>query len=268
MSANPGSIDTHSASELERDTDAIRADMNRTLDEIERKLSPGQLLDRSLGYLREHGGDIAHKVGETVRQNPVPVLMTAAGLLWMIAATYRSSSTRDERQDARSGLQPEYGTGLDSDADGAAGGVSEKLKNTAASAGERVRSSGHAISDRARATTTAATSTVKNAIDSTRGQTQRARQGFKHMVDEQPVALGAIGLAVGAILGAALPTTEWENRTLSQARERALSKAKELGEQKYEDLRETVRGAATSPGSSASRNGGAQQEREQYAGRV
>ena len=39
--------------------DQIRADMDRTLDALERKLSPSQLLDRSLDYLRAHSGDMS-----------------------------------------------------------------------------------------------------------------------------------------------------------------------------------------------------------------
>ncbi len=45
--------------QLERAAERLRADLDRTLDALERKLSPSQLLDRSLAYLREHGGDMA-----------------------------------------------------------------------------------------------------------------------------------------------------------------------------------------------------------------
>ena len=70
----------------------IRADLDRTLDALERKLSPSQLLDRSLAYLREHGGDMAVALGDSVRRNPVPILLTVAGLGWLIVSSVR---TRD-----------------------------------------------------------------------------------------------------------------------------------------------------------------------------
>ena len=45
----PGSgRSNRSTTELEREGEEIRADLDRTLDEIERKLSPGELLDRSV----------------------------------------------------------------------------------------------------------------------------------------------------------------------------------------------------------------------------
>ena len=64
---------------------AIRADLDRTLDALERKLSPSQLLDRSLAYLRDHGGDMARNVGDAVRRNPVPILLAVAGIGWLVA---------------------------------------------------------------------------------------------------------------------------------------------------------------------------------------
>ena len=48
--------------QLERAADRIRADLDRTLDALERKVSPSQLLDRSLTYLREHGGEMVDAV--------------------------------------------------------------------------------------------------------------------------------------------------------------------------------------------------------------
>ena len=78
--------------DIEREASEIRADMDRTLDALERKFSPGQLLDRSLGYLRTHGGDLTRTIGDTVKQNPVPILITAAGLTWLIASAVSSRS--------------------------------------------------------------------------------------------------------------------------------------------------------------------------------
>lgn len=83
--ANRPGGSNRSASELEREGEEIRADLDRTLDEIERKLSPGELLDRSVDFLRDHGSDFLAEAGETVRRNPVPVLLTAAGLALALA---------------------------------------------------------------------------------------------------------------------------------------------------------------------------------------
>lgn len=82
-----------STSDLEREGEEIRADLDRTLDEIERKLSPGELLDRSVEFLRDNGSDFLKEAGETVRRNPIPVLLTAAGLVWLTASVASSRSS-------------------------------------------------------------------------------------------------------------------------------------------------------------------------------
>ncbi len=92
-SERPGS--NRDPEQLERSAERIRADLDRTLDALERKLSPSQLLDRSLAYLRDHGGELAVAVGDSVRRNPVPILVTVAGLGWLIATAVRSRAAID-----------------------------------------------------------------------------------------------------------------------------------------------------------------------------
>ena len=79
--------------ELERNAEQIRADLDRTLNALERKLSPSQLLDRSLAYLRDHSGDLTRSVGEAVRRNPVPIVLAVAGR----STTTRSATNRRMR---------------------------------------------------------------------------------------------------------------------------------------------------------------------------
>jgi hypothetical protein len=268
MNTDTARIDGESA-DLERDTDAIREDMNRTLDEIERKLSPGQLLDRSLGYLREHGSGIADAVGQTVRRNPLPVFMTTAGLLWMMTATYRSSQA-----DAASRGSGDYGesdypesaggdydtgsaaSGRSSNASTGIEGIRAKASSGIESASNRVRNAEQAVGGRIREGATKAGDMARKTMQSTQQQTQRVQQSLRQMAEEQPLTLAAMGFAVGALLSAALPATEWEKRTLGQARERALSKAKELGEETYDELRDTLRGASAGSDSDRQREDG------------
>ena len=47
-----------------------------------------------------------------------------------------------------------------------------------------------------------------------------ARIGFDNMLEDNPVALGALGIAAGAMLGAILPSTESEDRWMGEMRDR------------------------------------------------
>jgi ElaB/YqjD/DUF883 family membrane-anchored ribosome-binding protein len=195
--------------ELEREADEIRADMDRTLDALERRLSPAQLLDRSLTYLREHGADLAREMTDTIKRNPVPALLSAAGVGWLVT-TILQSRRAGESAYAESEYEPS----------GHRGPIRERVAATR----ERIRSS-------------AAADKVSHAVSATRARTHVAQARLYALVEEQPIILGAVAVAVGAIIGAAIPETEYENRTVGQVRDRAMEKAKQMGERQYETLR-------------------------------
>jgi hypothetical protein len=211
--------------DLERQAEKIRADMDRTLDALERKFSPEQLLDRSLGYLRDHGGEITQTLGATMRNNPVPIVLTLAGVTWLVASSYNS------RQAPGQDLSSRF----------ARSGVGQKLQQRASTARERLHSSVESTRERLSTTRGAASGRVSGAMHSARDSARmRARQVQDRvytMMDDQPLVLGALAVAVGAIIGTAIPSTQYENRVLGQARDRTFSKAQELGEQQYENLR-------------------------------
>jgi Protein of unknown function (DUF3618) len=83
---DPGS---RSPAELEREVRESRADVERTLDAIQERLSPGQLVDQVAHYMRDNGGEFARNLGDTVRQNPVPVVLVGVGLAWMMLGSRR-----------------------------------------------------------------------------------------------------------------------------------------------------------------------------------
>ncbi|EHJ93528.1 DUF3618 domain-containing protein [Vreelandella boliviensis] len=71
--------------EIEKDINQSRERLDTTLNEIEERFSPQQLLNTSYEYLR-HGGanEFMANLGTTIKQNPLPFLVTTAGLGWMM----------------------------------------------------------------------------------------------------------------------------------------------------------------------------------------
>jgi hypothetical protein len=214
--------------EIEREASEIRENLGRTLDALERRFSPGQLLDRSLGYLRDHGGDLTNTIGDTVKRNPVPLLLTAAGLTWLVASAL--SSRRDEYYVLDlddEDLEDEDLDDLDiSEDDVEPATLRSRMKDRVQATRERLRAS------RARAA-----NKVSEAMDLTRERTAEVRGRLGTMMEEQPLVFGAIAVALGALIGAALPTTNVENRTVGRMRDRTLEKARQAGQREYENLR-------------------------------
>jgi ElaB/YqjD/DUF883 family membrane-anchored ribosome-binding protein len=73
---------------------------------------------------------------------------------------------------------------------------------------------------------------------------RRDRGSLARVADEAPMLLGALGVALGALFGAALPATEGEDRLLGRTRDQTLRRARELANQGYTKAREAAREAA------------------------
>jgi Protein of unknown function (DUF3618) len=72
------SAGSRSTEEIERELERTRSEIGETLDEIQRQLSPGQLLDQALRYFGEPR-QLAMGVGELIMRNPLPVTLIGLG---------------------------------------------------------------------------------------------------------------------------------------------------------------------------------------------
>ncbi len=212
---------------LEREIDQQRAEIGSIVQALENKLSPGQLLDSVLHYSKGHGGEFMGNLGRTVQANPVPTLLTGIGLLWLMTSQNRTSAPAYVETEASTG--PSLAEKARQQAAGIrekAGQIGESVTDTLGSARQRLSESGHQVGD------------------SLRQGAQRARGSFERMLDEQPLVLGAIGVAAGAALAAALPPTAQEDRMLGRASDRLTDQARHKVEEGYEKASEMGRDMA------------------------
>ena len=222
---------------LEREINQTRSEMSQTLDALERKLSPGQLLDQCLNAFGKHGGDLAQNFGNSVKQNPVPVALTAMGIIWMMVSSSRSSSVKTAYDDFNtSDSSDASATSISSRTTDKLKDTAETIKSKTAAARDKLMSSKDSLKD----TVSDASSKAANAAQF---QVRRAREEFNSLLEEQPLILGALGIALGAAIGAALPPTEQEDRLLGGVRDQTVSKVKELTSETYDQVRETVKHA-------------------------
>jgi hypothetical protein len=199
---------------LERSADRIRADLDRTLGALERRLAPSQLLDRSLAYLREHGGDMTRSVADACRRNPVPIMITVAGLGWLVASSIRKRDAIDVTP-----TTVDLDDGADLDDDDAFGDASSYEGSSSYRDSDTLRSKVH---DR---------------VAAARAQTRRAQYRAVSAVEESPFLFGGLAIAIGALLGAVIPSTQYEDQVVGQVRDRAVERAKQMGERQYQNLR-------------------------------
>jgi hypothetical protein len=78
---------TEDTAAIERDLRATRARLDSRLSELSQRLSPGQIVDEALHYMRSSGGaDFTRNLAETVRDRPLPVVLAALGIGWLMMA--------------------------------------------------------------------------------------------------------------------------------------------------------------------------------------
>jgi hypothetical protein len=182
--------------EIQAEIERTRREMDGTLNAIEHRLTPGQLYDQGMQYLRNNGGtEFVTNLGNQAKRNPMPVALVGIGLAWLMATQKAGPGTEPEFES--SGTEPELG-----------------LKQKAYRTKARLSETASAIGDRA-----------AGMRDSAREQVDRARSGLDTMMREQPLALGALGLAIGALAAALAPRTRYEDRVVGPMRDEVADKA-------------------------------------------
>lgn len=85
----------HRADELEEEIRRSRAHLDDTLHELESRLSPPRIkrsVKRHLPRSDGAGAGFLRNLGHSIRENPLPVLVTGVGLGWLVVSQLRSGS--------------------------------------------------------------------------------------------------------------------------------------------------------------------------------
>jgi uncharacterized protein YjbJ (UPF0337 family) len=116
----------------------------------------------------------------------------------------------------------------------AAGNAVGTVKEAASSAYEKVGELTDTVKDKASDLTDQAKQTATQLKNKARYQTRRAKTGFWQMMEENPLAVGAAVLTLGAIAGFSLPSTDKEDELLGETRDQFLDSVKETGQEVLE----------------------------------
>ncbi len=111
-----------------------------------------------------------------------------------------------------------------------AGSIADSTRESAAQAADVMRETAGSMADSMQRTA----STVS---ESARTAGQRTLQSGGALLDfcrEQPMVLAGLGLAVGAVIGALLPTNETEDQLMGEASDRVKERAQDLASEQYD----------------------------------
>ena len=159
---------------LEQEIDQQRDRIDALVDAVEARLKPRRLLDQALAYGRESGGlEMAERLGQTLKANPVPVAMTAIGLAWLAVEQTRRHTPKTPEPD---------------------------LPEDHESLADALHSAKHSLEQ----STQAARRKLHDLADGASAATQQVKQSANAVgqaVHRHPWAFAAAGLAAGALVG-------------------------------------------------------------------
>jgi ElaB/YqjD/DUF883 family membrane-anchored ribosome-binding protein len=201
---------------IEDDIRATRRSIDDKVERIQQRLSPSDLVDSVIDFARTNGGAIAGSVGRGVRENPVPVALIGAGVVWLALA----SRARHEH---------------DADA--------EDWSSSGESTGERLRHRAAAVREGVRERASEARERAGEIGHKARVQATRARRSSGRFVKDHPILVGAAGIALGAAIAASLPRTSREDDTFGERADRAKRAAKRAAVKEGRKVQEAAKSA-------------------------
>ena len=161
-------------------------------------------------------GDFAQELGEAARRNPLSAALIGAGVVWLLAGNKAISiplETGRRVGDFASDAVDMASRGLQSSGDTLASGISASQQAIVSGATQAVKTVNEgriSLSD-----------TVDQHADTVRDWSSDAfdnvRDNLATLLREQPIALGALGIVVGAAIAASLPISDIERDHLSDA---------------------------------------------------
>lgn len=228
---------TDSPDKIEAEVEANRANVESTLDALKSRLSVENIVNdatRFVGIDDARGTLVA--VGREIRAEPVAFGMIGLGL-----ALLATGVARREPHDVRVSYpqrQP-YRTydSMSSDAVGNSNQkrvgdrvheYSDQARTVASEYSAKASEKAAEFSDAANRRLHDAQHAVHDGYDAVRHQASDLQRRAGRQMESQPLLFGALALAAGAVIAAALPRSDVEDRWVGPARDRLLDEAKDV----------------------------------------
>ncbi|WP_296594807.1 DUF3618 domain-containing protein [Phenylobacterium sp.] len=219
---------TKSSAELEREVEETRGRIDRTVEALKDRMQPQEMFDEATRMMGGASNKVLTTAVEQLRENPIPIALIGLGVAWLaIGQTRRNGGGAY----AGGGYYPTY-EGYDEEetlrakVKAKAEAAKTKLADTAEKAKAKLADAQHQAADGVSGLRGKAGEYAHVAQEKAGEYGRAARQRFDDTLDSEPLVIGAIGLAVGAAIGAALPSTPVERRYFGPARSKVADKAK------------------------------------------
>ena len=196
--------------EIRTEIEETRLEMGGTLNELGDRLEPAHLVEQAkenvreatIGRVEETAKGISDMVMETIKRNPIPAALAGAGLALLWAN--RSQGPQSGGTSHRSGYGYQSRPASMYEPEGA--GIGSKAKEAASTVGGAVGTAAEG-----------AQQVTGEVIDRAGETAQQVGWKLESFMKANPLAVGAIAIGAGALVGSIVPETPKEREVLGDA---------------------------------------------------
>jgi len=212
--------------EILGEIDETRREMGSTLNELGDRLTPGHLVDQAkenvreatVGRLEDTARGMSDMVFETIKRNPIPTAMAGVGLamLWR-NRSQQPSNTRSGAVQYPGMPSTAHFSDQRQDMGSKVSGAASKVGDAASTVGEGVGGAVSSIADGAQQAT-------GEVVDRAGATAQQVGWKLDSFMQANPLAMGAIAVGTGAVIGFLIPETDPERDLMGDASRRVGTK--------------------------------------------
>jgi ElaB/YqjD/DUF883 family membrane-anchored ribosome-binding protein len=251
---------------IKREIEQTRIEMSETIGEIQERLRPEHLLQQAKDGVREAATgkvkNIMNSASETAydaaqrargygnhlawyaREHPIRMAVTAGVIAWWVLRGRGRSSDSDQwygasdtswDHDEYESMEPSLRDRVSGAASNAKQTVGEYASTARQAVGEYASSARETVGEYASSARDTVNEYAQSAASSARKASTQVRSAAKSasttvddFVHDNPLAAGALALAVGAAIGLAVRATEYEDRAMGARRDETLARARHV----------------------------------------
>ena len=199
--------------------DGTRREMASTLNELGDRLTPAHLVDQAkdnireatVGRLEDTTRGISDMVFETIKRNPIPTAMAGVGLAMLWRNRNQQTNGEHPRPNSYPGMpSTSYFSDQQQGLGSKVGDAASKFGDAASSVGEGVGGTVSSLADGAQQAT-------GEVVDRAGATAQQVGWQLDNFMKANPLAMGAIAVGAGAVIGSLIPETDPERELLGDA---------------------------------------------------
>ena len=259
-------IASGSADDSEEDTEQLRADiedtraeMSQTINEIQERLSPENVMDQvkekvreatlgkvekvmervgeTIGEVTEPAREVMGRAGTAIKEtgrsaagvawrNPIPLALIGLGVGLLVMRKYRGGNGYDYEYDYNDTLRPSSSSRMRGQM-----GSQTEYGQTEYGKGQSqysTRGTFNQVKDTASELAHRSTDALNNLGTKAKDTASSIGTSCERLMRENPLALSAVAVAAGTAVGLMLPTTRLESEYIGETSERLVDKAQEV----------------------------------------